>query len=368
MLPRRPGRPSSLPLGNTPARVPEIKQISESVQQSARPARLPSAMAFRKTAAWTVLYATVLVRSGPAEQGMADTPSFTAEVKVVNVLATVRDRSGRLRTDLQKKDFILEEDGVRQEIEYFSPMADAPLRLGLLFDSSMSQVRLMSEQRTSARTFVKSMIREEQDLAFLISFAWEVELLQDFTRSHDEFSKSIEELNTEALYKRSPPMLLRRSKPAGTLLYDAVFLAADEMFQGRSGRKTAVIVSDGHDQGSRTSLPSAVTAAQRSDVVIYTILHIDDEFAVYRYQEPQFGPTMLQHLSEQTGGSFFRTAGDTSLAEVFETISEEMRAQYSFGYTPSRNLGTSGFRRISLRCRNGKLTVKARKKYFWGGQ
>ena len=321
-------------------------------------------MTFRFIAAWTLL-SSAFVRSGPAEQPRAGVPNFTAEVKVVNILATVRHPSGRLLTDLTASDFILEEDGVRQEIEYFSPMTDAPLLLGLLFDSSMSQVRLMSEQRASARTFVRSMIREEHDLAFLFSFAWEVELLQDFTRSHSEFSKNIEELNIEALYKRSPPMRLSRSRRGGTLLYDAVFLAAEEMFRDRSGRKTAVIVSDGHDQGSQMSLEGAVNAAHRSDVVIYTILHLDDEFAEYRYQEPERGPTSLSHLSEQTGGRYFHIRGGGPLGKVFETISEEMRAQYSIGYTPSRNLGRSGFRKVSLRCTNARLKVRARKGYFW---
>ena len=337
------------------------------MQQTVRPARLLVAMTFRIVAAWTLL-SLAFVQRGASEQPRAGVPDFSAEVKVVNILATVRHPSGRLLTDLNKSDFILEEDGVRQEIQYFSPMTDAPLLLGLLFDSSMSQVRLMSEQRASARTFVKSMIREEHDLAFLISFSWEVELLQDFTRSHSEFSKNIEELNIEALYKRSPPMRLRRSRPAGTLLYDAVFLAAEEMFRGRSGRKTAVIVSDGHDQGSQMSLEGAVNAAHRSDVVIYTILHLDDEFAQYRYREPQLGPTSLWQLSEQTGGRYFRIEGDGSLGKVFKTISEEMRAQYSIGYTPSRNLGRSGFRKVSLRCTNTRYKVRARKGYFWSAQ
>lgn len=337
------------------------------MQQSVLLVRLLGAMTFRPIAA-SALLSWALVQSGPAEQPPAGTPNFTAEVKVVNILATVRHPSGRLLTDLTASDFILEEDGVRQEIEYFSPMTDAPLLLGLLFDSSMSQVRLMSEQRASARTFVKSMIREEHDLAFLMSFAWEVELLQDFTRSHSEFSKNIEELNIEALYKRSPPMRLSRSRPGGTLLYDAVFLASEEMFRDRSGRKTAVIVSDGHDQGSQMSLDGAVNAAHRSDVVIYTILHLDDEFAAYRYREPERGPTTLGHLSEQTGGRYFHVRGDGSLGKVFETISEEMRAQYSIGYTPSRNLGRSGFRKVSLRCTNARLKVRARKGYFWAAQ
>ncbi len=145
-----------------------------------------------------------LTRSGLPQEAAGPKPTYTAEVKVVNVLATVRDRSGRLLTNLDKEHFILEEDGVRQEIRYFSRQTDVPLRLGLLVDTSFSQVRLIPEERRAARVFLKSMIRKKKDLAFLISFDREVELLQDFTDSDRLFATSIDELNVE-LFPRQPP-------------------------------------------------------------------------------------------------------------------------------------------------------------------
>ena len=291
-------------------------------------------------------------------------PTYTAEVKVVNVLATVRDRSGRLLTNLDKEHFILEEDGVRQEIRYFSRQTDLPLRLGLLVDTSFSQVRLIPEERNAARVFLESMIREKRDFAFLISFDSDVELLQDFTDSVSLFAAGIDELNVELFPPKPPSNPTLKRKPAGTLLHDAVFLAAEEIFRGQSGRKAMILVSDGHDQGSRMSFQTALSAVQRESVVVYSILHIDEEFAMRTYRDPKVGPIGLRRLSEQTGGSYFRAGEEITLKEVFSKISDEMRSQYNIGYTPNCEFSRAVFRTINLRCTKSGVTVKARKGYF----
>ncbi len=139
------------------------------------------------------------------------------------------------------------------------------------------------------------------------------------------------------------------------------------MFRDQSGRKAMILVSDGHDQGSNMSFQTALNAVLRDGVVVYSILHIDQEFASHMYHDPQAGPIGLRRLSEQTGGRFFRAGAGIGLEGVFGKISDEMRSQYNIGYTPSRELLGAGFRTITLRCTNSGLTVTARKGYFPDG-
>ena len=126
----------------------------------------------------------------------AQTPTFSSDVKVVNVLATVRDKKGQIISNLTKDDFKLEQDGHPQTIHYFAKDTDLPLKLGLLVDTSGSQRRLIDQERIASYGFLNDLMRVEKDKAFVIHFDWDIELLQDLTTSHEKLEAALDKLDT----------------------------------------------------------------------------------------------------------------------------------------------------------------------------
>lgn len=139
-----------------------------------------------------------------AWQEATSQPSFSAEVSVVNVLATVRDKEGRIVRDLNREDFTVLEDGRPQTIHYFSRQSDLPLVVGLLVDTSLRERNVVATEREATRTFLEQVLRPDKDQAFLIHFDRDVELLQDVTSSRERLEKAL------ALLESSPPQLRRR--------------------------------------------------------------------------------------------------------------------------------------------------------------
>jgi len=148
----------------------------------------------------------------------------------------------------------------------------------------------------------------------------------------------------------------------GTHLYDAVFLASDEVLKREAGRKAIILITDGQDQGSRMSRDEAIEAAQRTDVIVYGILFVDREF--YGYGGGYAGDSTLKKMAEETGGRMFRAVNDRELDTAFGQISEELRSQYSIGYSPSNAARDASYRRIDLRVRGRGLRVQARRGYY----
>ena len=295
---------------------------------------------------------------------LSDEPTFSLDVEVVNVLATVKDRNGRLLSTLERDDFILEEDGVRQDIRYFAHQSDLPLTVGLLIDTSGSQESLVPEERSAGTLFFRSVLRPKTDLAFLMSFDRNVELLQDYTESLALLERGLQGLRVEVPTGGFHPNPTGGKKQTSTALYDAVFLAADEMFRNQVGRKAVVVISDGYDFGSKTKLKQAVEAAQRADIVIYSIQYLDRAFAYRGYLNIGSGSAALKRMSEETGGSFFRVSRGRRLSSIFQQIEDEMRSQYSIGYTPRQELSKSGFRKITLKSPRKGLRIQARNGYY----
>ncbi len=295
----------------------------------------------------------------------ATDPVFTLDVKVVNVMATVKDGQGRILTDLTKDDFIVAEDGARQEIRYFAHQSDLPLTVGLLIDTSGSQYTLIPAERSAGLMFFRSILRQQKDLAFLMSFDRNVELLQDYTASLGLLERGLDELQVEGSARGFHPNPTgQQQKQTSTALHDAVYLAADEMFRNQVGRKAIVVISDGHDVGSRVDLKGAIEAAQRADLVIYTIQYVDRQFARRAYFSVGAGSAALKRMATQTGGSAFRVSRGDRLANIFGQIEEELRGQYSFGYSPKRGFEGAGFRKISIKSPRKGLKVQAREGYY----
>ena len=325
----------------------------------------------------------------PAQQE----PKYSVQVKVVNVPATVRDKHGKIVHDLTKDDFVLEEDSRPQSIHYFSQESDLPLTLGLLVDTSFSQLRVLDQERTASSSFLDDMLRPDKDLAFLIHFDFDVELLEDLTNSREKLRSAMDQLQAPQLDRQrranSPgqgPGYPRHrggmgGSGVGTLLYDAVYLASNELMKKQTGRKAIVILSDGVDHGSKESVQAAIEAAQRADTMVYAIYFKGDEpygfggggrhhggYGRFPPQEEVNGKKILEQISKETGGRTFEVSGKDTVSKIYSQIEEELRNQYSLGYTPDRTDPASGYHKISLKTKQKDLVVQARAGYYTGGR
>lgn len=291
---------------------------------------------------------------------------ISVDVDVVNILATVREKKGGLISDLSKDDFALEIDGKPQEIRYFSRQTDLPLTIGLLVDTSVSQQNIIDVERSASYQFFSSILRHKKDLAFLMSFDINSELLQDLTDSSKLLARGLEDLAVEGGSGGIHPGPVPTSgRSPGTVLHDAVYLACNEMLRPQVGRKAIVIISDGNDWGSKLDLEDAIEAAHRSDVVIYAIRYFDRRFY---YQAGGFGggggEGTLKKLARETGGSMFEVSKKRPLKAIFDQIQEEMRNQYSIGFTPNHPPDDREFHKIELKAKYKQYEVQARKGYY----
>ena len=254
----------------------------------------------------------------PVLRGQEEDVTISVDVDVVNVLATVRDKQGRLLTGLTKEDFVLEEDGRPQTIRYFTRQTDLPLTIGLLVDTSISQERLIEPQRRASFQFFSQVLRHKKDLAFLISFDVDIELLQDLTDSQKLLGAALNKLRVQGSRTGLHPGPVPTSRrPVGTALFDAVYLAADEMMTPQVGRKALILISDGIDYGSRMKRENAIAAAQRANVAIYGVRYYDNQFynrsvRTGRHRSSTIslggggGSSTLKKLAKETGGGHVR--------------------------------------------------------------
>src|SRR5271154_2261164 len=223
----------------------------------------------RKVAA--ALCAVMLLLAGAPLRSQQQGPTISVNVKLVSMFATVRDKHGALIRNLTKDDFVLQQDGHPQGITYFAPDSDLPLTLGLLVDTSGSQRRVLDQERDASHAFIDHLLREDKDKAFVIHFDREVELLQDLTSSRQKLEASLDQLGRPQFSQAgsggssgSDPGSDSsggggRGSPGGgggggTLLYDAVYLASDELMKKQQGRKAIVVLTDGVDRGSKETL------------------------------------------------------------------------------------------------------------------
>ncbi len=319
-----------------------------------------------------------------------ENPTFSIKVTEVQITATVKDKKGKMMPNLHKEDFLLEEEGKPQAIEYFGRQSDLALTLGLLVDTSMSQRQVLQEERIASLQFLDQVLRPEKDLAFIISFDVEAKLLADLTGNVKQLDAALSRAALPA-NKQGPGAGRQgggggrrgggRGVGIGTVLYDAAFLAADEILKPQTGRKAIILISDGVDNGSIESMESAIEAVQRADTVIYCIRYYDEN--AYsggrsgrgmppgpggrrgpggRPDLPD-GKKVLKKLAEETGGGMFEVSNKLPLGEIFRQIQEELRSQYILGYTPAK-ADAKGFRRISLRTRDKDLKVSCRSGYY----
>jgi len=294
-------------------------------------------------------------------------PTLKVDVDVVNILASVRDKRGGLVGNLEKKDFTIFEDGKQQEIKYFTRETDLPLTIGLLVDVSGSQRNLIQIERDAASQFFSSVLRKK-DEAFLIMFGEEAELLQDFTNSTRLLNQGLNELRVSSgVGGLGPGPVPTSGDPRGTVLYDAVFLAANDKLKGEVGRKAIVVITDGVDEGSRLNIKQAIEAAQKSDAVIYSIDYSDPSaygFGPFGHMSVGGGVAALRQMSEETGGHVYTVDRRHPLDQVFKELQDEMRSQYSIGYTPTNDVKDGSYRKLEIKLASKDLKPQARKGYY----
>ncbi|HEY3940461.1 MAG TPA: VWA domain-containing protein [Bryobacteraceae bacterium] len=329
-------------------------------------------------------------------------PPITVEVKMVKMLATVRDKKGHLINNLTKDDFAVEQDGHAQTITYFAQESNQPLTLGLLVDTSMSQRRVLDQERNASHTFIEQVLRDDKDKAFVIHFDHEVELLQDITSSRQKLEASLDQLGAPEFSQThgSDPDTdggghgSYGHRGGGTLLYDAVYLASHDMMQKQQGRKALIVLTDGVDRGSKESLQDAIETAQRADTLVYSILFADKDESGNgggyggphmghgggmggggmggggRHRYPQEsrpdGKKVLEQLSKETGGRFFEVTKKQSVGDIYDAINEELRNQYGIGYVPDKADATPGYHKIQLAVKQKDLIVQTRAGYYLG--
>jgi VWFA-related protein len=284
-------------------------------------------------------------------------PTFSTEVKVVNVLATVRNKTGALVGGLGKDDFSLSEDGRPQTIRYFVHETDLPLTLGLMVDTSGSQVKVLDQERGASLRFLDRVFRENKDHVFIMQFDTSVQVRQPLTSSVRKLDDAMAYVDSETMRQ------IRMQGGGGTLLYDAVVRASNEIMKKQTGRKALIVLSDGVDFGSEATLSDAVEAAQRADTLIYSILY-SDPGAYGIFGGAHDGKRVLQRMAEDSGGSFFEVSKKQTVENMFDILEEELRNQYSLGYVSDKPVALSEFRGIQLTAKQKGLQVQARKRYW----
>ncbi|MBK9171004.1 MAG: VWA domain-containing protein [Bryobacterales bacterium] len=278
---------------------------------------------------------------------LAQELTIRVDVNLVRLLATVKDEGGRLIGGLDRGDFEVLDNGAPQEIAIFERQTEQPLSIALLIDISGSTAKELKYQTDSVRRFLGALFSEGNpaDAVALYTFNYEVTKLAHFTRNRSTLEKMLPTLKAEA----------------GTSLYDAVFLASEDLEQ-REGRKVLLVVTDGGDTTSDKDFHAALEAAQLADAVIYSILVVPIKGNVGRNVG---GENALTTLGERTGGRVFTPSVGPAMDAAFAEVIRELRTQYLIGFYP-RNvpLTKDRFHRLDVRTSRPGLRVSARTGYY----
>jgi VWFA-related protein len=291
---------------------------------------------------------------------IGDVQTLKVNVNLVNVYFSVRDKNGYI-TNLHKDDCSILEDKNPQKTKNFTQEKNLPLTIGILLDTSGSQQNVLPLEQTSGAEFLKDVLTPK-DEAFLISFDINVNLLADYTNSPREIKRSIDSavINTGA----GTGSVTGNGSARGTLLFDAVYLAAHDKLRQEAGRKILVLLTDGGDQGSQETLKTATEAAQKANAIIYVILIADRGF-YGGFGMGYTGDADMERLARDTGGRVINVGNNgKKLQEAFDQIQDELRTQYLASYTstnPKVNDGT--FRTLNITCQQGQK-IQARKGYY----
>ena len=314
--------------------------------------------------------------TAPAQEETQDDPQATLKVNVnlVNLYFTVHDKRGALIPNLTKDDCTVLENKVPQKLRSFAAEADQPLTLGILLDTSGSQMNVLSMEQETGGAFLKRILRQK-DEAFLISFDVDVNLLEDYTNNASRLARALDkaEINTAGgngsggVPGIGQGPVPTQGAPKGTLLFDAVYLAAGDKLRSETGRKAMILLTDGGDQGSKYKLRDAIEAAQKANCIVYVLLIADRSF--YSNGGIMLGGMSgdydMRKLANDTGGRMIDVGNNGKKMEAaFAQIEDELRTQYVASYTPTDKRLDGSFRPLSVECKGDGLKVQAQKGYY----
>jgi VWFA-related protein len=304
----------------------------------------------------------------PAPEDEVST-TLKLNVNLVDVFFTVKDKAGNLVPHLNKDDCTISEDKAPQTLKSFAAETRQPLTLGILLDTSGSQYRVLPLEQDVGSQFLERVLKAK-DQAFLLSFDVDVDLLQDYTNNPRLLARAMgkAQINTAGgngaagIPGAGGGTVPTIGAPKGTLLYDAVYLAANQKMNQETGRKAMILLTDGEDEGSRTKISEAIAAANRSNVIVYTILIADRGFyGGFGYS----GYSAMKKMTEETGGRLIDVGNNgKKLEAAFQQIEDELRTQYLASYTPSNIKLDGSFRKLSVECRGDGMKVQVRKGYY----
>ncbi|HSU65662.1 MAG TPA: VWA domain-containing protein [Tepidisphaeraceae bacterium] len=277
---------------------------------------------------------------------LAQEPTIRVNVSLVHVIATVKTKAGELVASLEKDDFEVYDNGVKQEVARFGRQTEQPLSVALLVDTSGSTAKDLGYETTSAAKFLQALLAEgnPQDRVALFSFNYDIQQ-GGFTRNYAGLERQLKLLHGET----------------GTSLYDAIYYASQAL-ENREGRKAIVVMTDGGDTTSTRDLKIALKAAQMADAVIYAVVVLPITNNAGRNTG---GEHALEFMAQGTGGRTYYPGVNAQLDRAFADIIRELRTQYVLEFYPrGAPLTKNPFHTLEVRTKSPDLRVSARNGYY----
>lgn len=289
----------------------------------------------------------LVVAAGLIAAASAQDNVFRANVTMVRLLVSVKDKEGVPALELKKESFKIYDNGIEQQVAVFEEHTSQPLSVAILIDNSGSTGIDLKYETDSVIRFGKALFGEgnPDDRAMLYSFNWEVVARTGYTHSAQEIDRRLRGLKGEG----------------GTSLYDALVFAARRL-EDREGRHVIIVITDGGDTTSSHTFLQAIEAVQMADAVIYSILVMPITNDAGRNIG---GENALTAFAEGTGGRVFAPSLGPQLDEVFAKILRELRTQYLVGYYP-KNVPRSKerFHKVRVTVDQPGLRVQTRSGYY----
>jgi VWFA-related protein len=302
--------------------------------------------------ALTLISASALVVQAPPS---SHDQTIHVGVPLVNVYATILDKKNAIVPNLEQSDFKILEDKVEQKISFFSRESTLPLSIGLIMDTSGSEAGKIEIEQQSASQFLHRVLRPG-DRAFVAAFDASANILADWTSNIPTLDRAIHRTIVGIGYndKVQPGQFV----PGGSDLYDVIYTSCLKKMASETGRKTLVIITDAHDEGSVMEITDAIEAAQRSDTLIQMLIVRNGLVGASR------SPDIANRIAVETGGSAINITGQFHLQDAFDKISDELRAEYSLGYYPTNSKPDGKYRHLKVEVANKDYKVQAREGYF----
>lgn len=317
---------------------------------------------------------------GPAadpngQDDQAPVATFKANVNLVSLYFTARDKKGILVPNLTKDDCTVFEEKAPEKLKNFTRDTDQPLTLGILLDTSGSQQNVLPMEQQTGSAFLKRILRPK-DEAFLVSFDVDIDLLSDFSSNAGALARDMDkaQINVGGGGGPAPGIgqgpIAQHGTPKGTLLYDAVYLAAHEKLSTETGRKALILLTDGEDQGSDKRVQDAIEAAQKANAMVYVLLIADRGFyggGGYNMGIGYSGDSYMRKMADATGGRVIDVGNNgKKMEQAFQQIEDELRTQYIASYTPQNASLDGSYRHVDVQCQQGgeKMKVQSRKGYY----